>query len=321
MNLAIIGCGERGAMYAEAAVRAGLTVSVCADVSERRARALARLYGAKASVRCKRVPGSKGVEAVAIATPTDSHAAYVLASARAGKHVLCEAPFAYTSADVRDCVAAVRNAGIVCRVADELSLRPERLAIAAHVDSANIGKVGSLRVHRTGPMPRGTANWYRDYERSGGVAFEGLVDEYGWISSVFGKVKKVFCQNLQRPGLDYAMVTLTLDTGIIAQVIGSWAEPPGSSVRHRIEVCATGGMIQHDTAEHSLNVSMRSGADVSPIPNSPIAESPMDRHLAAFLGAISRGENALATLSEAFVAVRIGEAVLESASTGKAVRI
>ena len=55
----------------------------------------------------------QGVDAVAVATPPHAHAAIVLAALAAGKHVLCEKPFARNAAEARTMLAAAEGAGVV----------------------------------------------------------------------------------------------------------------------------------------------------------------------------------------------------------------
>ena len=319
MEVAVVGCGERGAVYAAAAARCGLDITVCADVSEQRARKLARIHNAAATIRCKMALRSKAVDVVIVATPTPAHVEYVISASRAGKHVLCEAPFTRSAAQARQAVAEIRKAGVVCHVARPLRFRPECRAIEAQLSAGKIGKVGYIRTYRTGPMPRGAGNWYRDYAQSGGVTLEGLVHDFNWITKQFGAVNRVFCQNLERPGFDFAMATLTLESGTIAQVIGSWAHAGGSRPRLTIELCGMDGMVQYDSDEVPVRLARRSGDAAVESASSPMMESVEELEVEQFIAAMD-GRGGPADAEEALGAVRIAEAALKSAETGRAVR-
>ena len=54
-----------------------------------------------------------GVDAVAIATPPHTHAAIALEAIAAGKHVLCEKPFARDADEARRMLDAAEAAGVV----------------------------------------------------------------------------------------------------------------------------------------------------------------------------------------------------------------
>src|SRR4051812_12812657 len=53
------------------------------------------------------------VAAVTIATPPHTHADIALAALAAGKHVVCEKPFARDTAEARQLLAAAEDAGVV----------------------------------------------------------------------------------------------------------------------------------------------------------------------------------------------------------------
>jgi len=199
-----------------------------------------------------------------------------------------------------------------------MASRPEIEAINMQIDAGKIGKVGYIRTYRAGPMPRGVGNWYRDYAQSGGVTLDGLVHDFDWISRRFGGVEKVFCQNLEQGGFDFSMVTLTLNSGVIAQVIASWAQAKGSAQSLKIELCGTGGMIQYNSDEVPVRVSRRSG-EGGPVASSPMLKSTEELEVERFVAAIEGGGDR-ASVEGALQAIRVAEAALRSAKTGKAVR-
>ncbi|MGH0029379.1 MAG: Gfo/Idh/MocA family protein [Myxococcota bacterium] len=60
-----------------------------------------------------------GVDAVTIATPPHTHAELVLEAVRAGRHVVCEKPFARDADEARTMLDAARAAGVVHRLGTE----------------------------------------------------------------------------------------------------------------------------------------------------------------------------------------------------------
>jgi len=317
MKLAIIGCGDRGSAYAAAAKSCGLTVSLCADVSERRARKLARIHNAAATIRCKMAIRSKNVDAAIVSTPTHTHAEYILSALRAGRPVLCESPFTRTLAQAKEIMQATHKSGAVCQIAASSTYQHEFAAIANQISAKKIGKTGFIRTFRSAPMPKGAANWYRDYAQSGGVTLDALAHEFNWISQEFGKVKKVFCQNSAHRGFDFSMVTLTLESGAIAQVIGSWALPENSTPTLKVEVCGTSGMIQFNSAEVPLRLLRHTGN----LDLSPMSKSTEEIELQKFIEAIDENGESLNSTEIALQSMRVAEAALTSAKTGKAVKL
>lgn len=81
-----------------------------------------------------------GVDAVTVATPPHTHAPLVLEAVGAGKHVLCEKPFARDAAEARTLLAAAESAGVVHLVGTEFRFAPGQALLARVVRSGAIGE-------------------------------------------------------------------------------------------------------------------------------------------------------------------------------------
>ena len=113
-----------------------------------------------------------GLAAVSVATPPDTHAAYAIAAARAGKHVLCEKPMARTLAEavaMRDAAAA---AGIVAMIDHEFRFDPARAALARLLRRGDLGTPRLASVLAMSPLfidpHRSAPPWWFDAGRGGG---------------------------------------------------------------------------------------------------------------------------------------------------------
>jgi predicted dehydrogenase len=105
--------------------------------------------------------GDDDIDVVAIATPTESHAAIAIAAAERGKHVLCEKPLAVNAAEARSMLDAAEDAGIVHATGFNYRFVPAVALIRQLIDS---GRLGDLRHYRAlylqdfasadGAMPR-----------------------------------------------------------------------------------------------------------------------------------------------------------------------
>jgi predicted dehydrogenase len=80
------------------------------------------------------------VVAVTIATPPATHAALAIAAAGAGKHVLCEKPFALNAAEAAAMLAAAERAGVGHLVGHEFRWAPERAVVARAIADGMIGE-------------------------------------------------------------------------------------------------------------------------------------------------------------------------------------
>jgi predicted dehydrogenase len=81
-----------------------------------------------------------GVDVVAVATPPHTHAELVLAAVGAGKHVVCEKPFARDVAEARAMLAAAERAGVVHLLGTEFRWSAAQALVARLVAEGAIGE-------------------------------------------------------------------------------------------------------------------------------------------------------------------------------------
>ena len=81
-----------------------------------------------------------GVDAVTVATPPHTHAELVLQAIGAGRHVICEKPFARDAAEGRTMLAAARAAGVVHMLGTEFRWDAGQATLARTIRSGAIGE-------------------------------------------------------------------------------------------------------------------------------------------------------------------------------------
>ena len=81
-----------------------------------------------------------GVDLVAVATPPHTHAEIVLAAVAAGKHIVCEKPFARNLAEAKTMLEAARSAGVVHALGHEHRFDVDHSLAAQAVSQGLIGK-------------------------------------------------------------------------------------------------------------------------------------------------------------------------------------
>ena len=97
-----------------------------------------------------------GVDAVAIATPPDTHFGLALEAVESGRHVLCEKPFTTDAAQAAELVTAVDRAGVVGALGHEFRWNPARAAVGAAIASGAIGSPRLATVVEYTPFLRPT---------------------------------------------------------------------------------------------------------------------------------------------------------------------
>lgn len=324
MNVAIIGCGGMGRLHAEMATNCGLRVTACADAMRKAAMSAAAPYRAKVFADPQGAIKSKEVDIVVITTPTPTHEKYVTAAANAGKHIFCEKPFGRSADECKRAIAVAKRAEVKLFVGHVVRYFHEFEAIKRQIDAGAIGETGWVKLYRGGIFPGGPKSWFRDYAQSGGVTFDCMIHDLDWARYVFGDPERIFCQTLMRKTpvqVDYSQVTMRMKNGVIATIIGTWAQPSGFQVK--VEVCGSSGMVQYDSHDAPLSGEARkvvSGPSMI-VPVSPVAVSPYQREWEEFLGLIEgRGEPRV-TAQDALHAVQMAEAALQSAEKRQPVKL
>jgi predicted dehydrogenase len=108
LNVAIIGCGWVADWHAADLLQLPerFGVGACCDVDEAKRAAFAARHGVpKQYARLDDVLAQRDIDCVVVCTPPATHHAMVIASLRAGKHVVCEKPFASSLEQVDEIIA------------------------------------------------------------------------------------------------------------------------------------------------------------------------------------------------------------------------
>jgi predicted dehydrogenase len=129
------------------------------------------------------------LDAVVVASPPFAHRDDVLAALDAGKHVICEKPFALNVEEAEELVGAARNAGTACGIAHEFRFVPQRLAVKELVENGHLLPLREIEITQLSPLLRaGTERargWWFDHERGGGIAgalLSHLIDSANWTA-------------------------------------------------------------------------------------------------------------------------------------------
>jgi len=165
------------------------------------------------------------LDVVSIATPGGLHHEIVLASAAAGKHILCEKPFATSLDQAHEMLAAVQRAGVGHAVNHEFRMIPARAAFKRMVAEGYLGSAFDIRAQVDMGMllnPARKWNWWSDREQYGGMlqamtshAIDFLLWTFGDIESLSGRLD-TFVR--QRPTEDGSLREVTSDDANAALV-------------------------------------------------------------------------------------------------------
>ena len=113
LSIGVIGAGNMGADHVKTITAAvsGAEVRAIADIDLNRAEIAARVPGARALSSAEDLIGLPEVDAVVIASNSETHAQHVIAAIATGKPILCEKPLAPTVAECEEILRLEQAAG------------------------------------------------------------------------------------------------------------------------------------------------------------------------------------------------------------------
>ncbi len=159
------------------------------------------------------------VDVVSVASPPHVHRDHVMTALAAGKHVLCEKPFANDTSEAREMLAAAERAGVVHAIDHEFRYSPGRSKVKDLLDADAIGAPRlALVMEMTGALVdpnRPRQEWWLRRDQGGGLL--GALGSH-WIDSVIwwlGAVERVSAElaisTPTRPSVDGGTVKVTAD--------------------------------------------------------------------------------------------------------------
>ncbi|UUZ86204.1 Gfo/Idh/MocA family oxidoreductase [Paenibacillus sp. P26] len=326
-HVLVIGAGTMGSVHAEAyAAMNHVKLVGIVDIRQEVAGKLAdklqtRVFGTVEEA----LEQSERIDVIDVCLPTYLHKEYVKKAAEAGKHVICEKPLARTLEDAQEMIEFCREKNVRLFVGHVLRFFPEYREAKKLVDQGAIGDAAVVRTTRGGGFPRAWNHWYADFQNSGGLVLDMIIHDFDFLRWCFGEVERVYAKSLLGRGhydVDYALVTLRFVSGTIAHVEGTWAH---DRFMMKFELAGKKGMIDFDsTSDRPLVSTSREVAGGSvgvAVPESPLKRSSYYLELEHFLSCLEKGSNPIVTAQDAYEAMRIALAALESIKTGKPVEL
>ncbi len=213
------------------------------------------------------------IDAIYIATLTDSHREYTLRCAAAGKPVYVEKPMGMNHAECLDMIAACRAAGVPLWVGYYRRALPRFLAVRDLIVAAAIGEVRMV-VSRQLQRPPGAEQfaggavpWRVNPELSGGgFFFEAVCHTFDFLDFLFGPIADVraFAANQARAYRPEDIVTATyrFASGVLGS--GTWCYTSDVDEEYS-EIVGAKGRIRFSTSQ-PLPIRIFRGESVEDLP-------------------------------------------------------
>ncbi|MGE5222600.1 MAG: inositol 2-dehydrogenase [Omnitrophica WOR_2 bacterium] len=258
VNIAVIGTGRIGSVHTRNLVRSipeANLVAVC-DIRLEVAQAVASELGIQRAVKdYHELLDDPEIEAILIATSTDTHAFIMKDVAAAGKHIFCEKPLALDLLSIDDALAAIEKSGVKLQVGFNRRFDKSFQRVHEIVTSGEIGRPCILRITNRDPVPPPL-----EYALvSGGMFLDMTIHDFDMARFQIGEIEEVYAvgnvlvtpELRQANDIDTDVVTLKFENGAIGVIDNSRQSVYGYD--QRLEVfCSHGVAMAGNEAEDTL---------------------------------------------------------------------
>lgn len=226
---------------------AGVELSAVAARDHERARAAADEWGAPLAFGSyEELMTCDEIDAVYIGTPAALHREWAIAAIEAGKHVLCEKPFASNADDARRIADAARSGDVVVMEAFHWRYHPYAERIRSVLDSGVLGRVDRIEAAfdiPDGRIGRSDIRW--DLPLGGGSTMDLGCYSIQWVRFAAGADPDVVSATAVCPveGIDGSLgAELRWPSGVTGRVHSSMIAP-GDTVESWLRVTGEAGTL------------------------------------------------------------------------------
>ncbi|MDO9537707.1 MAG: Gfo/Idh/MocA family oxidoreductase [Thermoplasmata archaeon] len=325
MRTGVIGVGSMGKNHARVYSEMGVLQGI-ADSMESVAKPLADRFGVDYYPDYKKMLESD-IEAVTVATPTNTHFKIAMNAIKAGKHVLVEKPICFNIEEAEELVAAAEKEGLVLAVGQIERHNPVVKFARESIEAGQFGDVVSIAARRVSTMP----GRIRDV----GVLMDlGIhdVDVIRYLAQ--SPVRSVYALGGKRQNdafEDHANILLDFENDMMGFVEANWLTP--MKVR-RISITCLKNYVELDYMKQSADISssqISGTVDTTDLYRVPIEfdirhvslkkQEPLRNEQEDFLGAISENRQPLINGRDGTETLRVCQAALRSMNEGKRIMI
>ena len=330
IRFAVLGCGRIGAMHARnIAAHPRSRLAAVYDIHRPAAEAVGAATGAAVLGSVADVLARADVDAVLIATATDTHADLLEQCLAAGKPVLCEKPIDLSLARVNACAARINGNTLPVQLGFVRRFDPGHRAVKLAVLVGKIGEVHQVTI--TSRDPGMAPDAYMAV--SGGIFRDMTIHDFDMARFIMGEeFVSVFATGarLVNPALmarldDYDTVTVVMTTASGKQAVISNSRRAVYGYDQRVEAFGDKGMaISENRRPNGMRLHGAEETDVAaPLMNFFIDRyrEAFDAEIDAFVDAIERGVDPEVGFEDGRLALVLAEAALLSVRLGRPVNV
>lgn len=323
LNIGLLGAGRIAGVHATAiSSHPESRLVAVSDINAAAAEKLAAQYGIKACAT-NAILADETIDAVLIATSTDTHSDLIERATGAGKAVLCEKPVDLSLDRARACQAKAAATGCPVMIGFNRRFDPSFAALKKAADAGEIGKAELFSITSFDPAPPPVAY----VKVSGGLFRDMMIHDFDmalWIMGTMPVRVAAIGSSIVDAGIgaagdvDTAVVTLHFADGRIAVIKNSRRAVYGYD--QRLELLGSEGLLQAQNVLENTVVKSTTAGVTGAKPTYFFLERYMPAYAAewaAFVAAVSARKPVPITLQDGVNALALAEAATAAAKSGK----
>lgn len=329
LTIALFGAGRIGRMHAtNLAANSRVQLGPIYDVDSAASKSVAAESGTTAASSVEAVLMDSAVDAVLIASSTDTHCVLIEESVRAGKAVLCEKPIHLDIRRVDACREVVAASGVPVQIGFNRRFDPSHASLRRAVEAGELGQLEQAVITSRDPAPPPL-----EYLRvSGGIFRDMAIHDFDMARFLFGEepvevtaMGSVLVDSAigEIGDFDAVMAVLRMQSGALCHINGSRRCVYGYD--QRIELFGEDGMLVSENPTPT-NVSRHMAHSTSV--RGRLHDFFIERYaesyvmeINAFVDAVESGIPPSPSFEDGRQALVVADAALRSAITGRSVRV
>ena len=326
IQFALLGTGRIGRMHAEIlAAHEGACLGYVYDPFVQGAQEVAAKYNAQ-TADIETILANPDIDAVLIASSTDTHIDLITRSVKAGKAVLCEKPIDLDIRRVNQCKELMDSTDVPVQIGFNRRFDPGHQKLAEAVTAGETGQLEGLIITSRDPAPPPT-----EYIKvSGGLFRDMMIHDFDMARYILGEEPiriyatgsvQVDPEIAALGDIDSAMVTLTTSSGTLCHIHCSRRAVYGYD--QRIEAFGSEGMFISDNprVDNLVRTDARYSSASSPLHYFFIEryQQAYQRQLDSFMCCLESGEKPSPSFDDGRKALLLADAGQLSLETGQAI--
>ena len=225
LNFTLIGAGRIGKMHAQNIANHPLcNLLYIYDVNTELASSVAETSKAKIANNAEEAINDKDVDAVFIASATNTHIDYIILAAQAGKAIFCEKPIDLDITKVDYCRKKIKDLNVPIQIGFNRRFDPSHKKLKLSKDAGEIGKLEKIIITSRDPGPPS-----KEYlEISGGIFRDMSIHDFDFCRFILGNdpiqeisahASQLFSNDIKSvEDYDTSMIIMKSQSGVLCHI-------------------------------------------------------------------------------------------------------